>query len=131
MKSIVIHLFVAFTILSAADAQSRFSRSNEKPQGASGRRVPTDTIVLRVSKDSNVQGRGNTREKAPSSGFFLLESKLPENRKTTTVARIKKELRTKLKTPIVTRWNSLYDSMKDLLKNLEGQEKRKNRKTEK
>ncbi|KAL7642370.1 UNVERIFIED_CONTAM: hypothetical protein RMT77_006931 [Armadillidium vulgare] len=43
-----------------------------------------------------------------------------QNRKTTTDARIKKELRTKLKTARITRWNSLYDSMKDLLKNHDG-----------
>ena len=43
-----------------------------------------------------------------------------QNRKTITAARIKKELGTKLKTPSVTRWNSLYDSIKDLFKNLDG-----------
>src|ERR1700755_3565915 len=42
-----------------------------------------------------------------------------QNRKTTTAARIKKELGTKFITQSVTRWNSLYDSMKDLLKNLD------------
>src|ERR1700755_3634881 len=42
------------------------------------------------------------------------------NRKTSTAARIKKELGTKFKTPSFTRWNSLYDSMKDLLMNLDG-----------
>lgn len=42
-----------------------------------------------------------------------------QNRKTLTAARIKTELGAKLKTPSVTRWNSLYDSMKDLHKNLE------------
>ena len=81
---------------------------------------PTHTLNILATRDVLNVPRWSSGAKDPFNKTLAKAQALwnDQNRKTTTAARINKELETKFITQSVTRWNSLYDSMKDLLKNL-------------
>ncbi|KAL7634771.1 UNVERIFIED_CONTAM: hypothetical protein RMT77_015148 [Armadillidium vulgare] len=85
------------------------------------RRCISHTLNILAASDVSKVPQWSSSAKDPFNKTLAKAQALwnAQNRKTTTAVRIEEELGTKLTTPSATRWNSLYDSMKNLLKNLE------------